>query len=62
MLVIPMARISSGHIGYDDDMEDTVTLYVRDEKIRTWLHLRAKCDYDIRHTDDGGVKLTKVAR
>jgi len=26
------------------------------------LHLRAKCDYDIKHTHDGGVKLTKIAQ
>ena len=48
--------------GYNDDMEDTVTLFVKDEKVRTWLHLKAKCDYHIKHTHGGGVKLTRVAK
>ena len=48
--------------GYNDELEDTVTLYVNDEKIRTWLHLSAKCDYHIKHTNDGGVVLKKIAK
>ena len=48
--------------GYDEDMEDTVTLYVKDDKIRSWLHLSASCDYDIKHTKDGGVVLRKVGK
>ena len=48
--------------GYDEDMEDTVTLFVKDDKIRSWLHLSASCDYHIKHTNDGGVKLTRIAR
>ena len=48
--------------GYNDDMEDTVTLFVKDEKVRTWLHLKAKCDYHIKHTNDGGVKLIKISK
>jgi hypothetical protein len=50
------------YYGYNDDMEDTVVLYVKDEKLRTWLHLKARCDYDIKHTNNGDVILTKVAR
>ena len=48
--------------GYDEEMEDTVTLYVKDDKIRSWLHLSASCDYDIKHTKDGGVELKKVGK
>jgi len=48
--------------GYDDDMDDVVTLFVKDEKMKTWIHMNARCDYDIEHTNDGEVKLRKVAR
>ena len=45
--------------GYDADMDDAVTLFVKDDKMKTWVHLNAKCDYHIKHLDDGSVKLTK---
>ena len=48
--------------GYDDDMDDTVTLLVKDDKMKTWVHLNAKCDYSIEHTNEGEVKLRKGRR
>jgi hypothetical protein len=48
--------------GYDDDLEECVTLHVKDEKMKTWIHLNAKCNYHIKHLNDGTVKLSKVAR
>lgn len=48
--------------GYDDDLEDCVTLHVRDDKMKTWIHLNAKCNYHIKHLKDGSVKLSKVTQ
>jgi hypothetical protein len=48
--------------GYDDDLEECVTLFVKDEKMKTWIHLNAKCNYHIKHLTDGSVQLTKVGK
>ena len=48
--------------GYDNDMEDCVTLYVKNDKMKTWIHLNAKCGYNIKHTNNGDVILTKAVR
>ena len=48
--------------GYDDDLDECVTLFVKDDKMKTWIHLNAKCDYHIKHLNDGTVKLSKVAK
>jgi hypothetical protein len=45
--------------GYDDDMDDCITLMVKDEKYSTALHLKLKNNYKIKHTNDGDVKLVK---
>jgi predicted TIM-barrel fold metal-dependent hydrolase len=48
--------------GYDEDLEDCVTLCVKDEKMKTWIHLNAHCGYHIKHTADGEAVLTKVRK
>jgi hypothetical protein len=48
--------------GYTEDMDECVTLFVKDDKMKTWIHLNAKCDYHIKHLNDGTVKLSKVAK
>ena len=45
--------------GYDDDMEDCITLRVKKEKYSTALHLKLRNDHKIKHTKDGDVKLVK---
>ena len=45
--------------GYDDDLEDVITLMVKDEKYSTALHLKLKNNHKIKHTKDGEVKLVK---
>ena len=48
--------------GYDEDLEDCVTLCVKDEKMKTWAHLNAQCGYHIKHTADGEAVLTKAKK
>ena len=48
--------------GYDEDLEETVVLHVKDDKMKTWIHLNAKCDYHIKHLSDGNVKLTRTSK
>ena len=48
--------------GYDEDLEDCVTLCVKNEKMKTWAHLNAQCDYHIQHTADGEAVLTKAKK
>jgi len=45
--------------GYDEDMEDCITLMVKDEKYSTALHLKLRNSHRIKHTEDGDVKLMK---
>ena len=48
--------------GYDEDLEDTVTLYVKNDEMKTWVHLNAHCGYHIKHTANGEAILTKVRK
>mgnify|MGYP003635099596 FL=1 len=43
----------------DDDMEECVTLLVKEEKYETFLQLAIQNDHKIKHTNNGDVKLTK---
>jgi len=35
---------------------------VKDDKMKTWIHLNAQCGYHIKHTADGEAVLTKVRK
>ena len=48
--------------GYTDDMEECVTLLVKEEKYETFLQLALQNDHKIKHTNDGDVKLIKERR
>ena len=48
--------------GYTDDMEESVTLLVKEEKYETFLQLAIQNDHKIKHTTDGDVKLIKERR
>jgi hypothetical protein len=43
----------------DDDMDDTITLLVKDERYESFLKLGLQNNHRIKHTNDGTVKLTK---
>ena len=45
--------------GYDDSLQDCITLMVKDEKYKTALHLKLKNNHKIKHTEDGEVLLIK---
>ena len=47
------------HTDYDDDDDDCVTLLVKDEKYKTFLHLALQNNHRIKHTDTGKIKLIK---
>ena len=49
------------HTGYsdDNDMDDTITLLVKDDKYESFLQLALQNSHRIKHTNDGTVKLTK---
>ena len=48
--------------GYDkDDDDDCVTLFVKEEKYESFLHLALQNKHKIKHTDSGDVKLIKEA-
>ena len=48
--------------GYTDDMEECVTLLVKEEKYETFLQLAIQNEHKIKHTNDGDVKLIKERR
>ena len=48
--------------GYTDDMEECVTLLVKEEKYETFLQLAIQNDHKIKHTNKGDVKLVKERR
>lgn len=50
------------HHGYDADDDDCVTLLVKDDKYRTFLHLALQNDHKIKHTDKGEIILVKEAK
>ncbi len=52
------------YAGYDDsvDLDECITLLVKDKKYQTFLHLALQNNHKIKHTSDGVVKLTKEAK
>jgi len=47
------------HTGWDDDDDDVITLLVKDEKYKTFLHLALNNSHKIKHTSAGNIKLIK---
>ena len=50
------------YAGYEedgDDLEDCITLMVKEDKYEAFLHLALQNNHKIRHTNDGIVKLIK---
>jgi hypothetical protein len=50
------------YAGYEDsgdDLEDCVTLLVKEEKYEAFLHLALQNDHRIKHTNTGEIKLIK---
>ena len=52
------------YAGYEDsvDLDECITLMVKDDKYQTFLHLALQNNHKIKHTNDGVVKLTKEAK
>ena len=52
------------YAGYEDsvDLDECITLLVKDDKYETFLHLALQNNHKIKHTNDGVVKLTKEAK
>ena len=52
------------YAGYEDsvDLDECITLLVKDDKYQTFLHLALQNNHKIKHTNDGVVKLTKEAK
>ena len=48
--------------GYTDDMEECVTLLVKEDKYETFLNLALQNEHKIKHTNNGNVKLIKERR
>ena len=44
---------------YDDDMDESVVLMIKDEKYESLLRLALTNDHRIRHYEDGSIKLVK---
>ena len=47
------------HTDYDDDMDECITLLVKEEKYKTLFHLALQNKHRIKHTDKGEIKLVK---
>ena len=47
------------HTDYDDDMDECITLLVKEEKYKTLFHLALQNKHRIKHTDKGEIKLAK---
>ena len=47
------------HTDYDDDMDDCITLLVKEERYKTLFHLALQNKHRIKHTDKGEIKLVK---
>ena len=43
----------------DEDMDECITLLVKDDKYESFLHLALQNSHRIKHTNNGTVKLTK---
>jgi hypothetical protein len=51
------------YAGYDDigeDLEECITLMVKEEKYESFLQLAIQNNHKIKHTDQGKVKLIKA--
>jgi hypothetical protein len=47
------------HTDYDDDMDECITLLVKEDKYESFLHLALQNEHRIKHTFTGQIKLTK---
>ena len=47
------------HTDYDDDMDECITLLVKEDKYKTLFHLALQNKHRIKHTDKGEIKLVK---
>lgn len=47
------------HTDYDDDMDECITLLVKEDKHKTLFHLALQNKHRIKHTDKGEIKLVK---
>ena len=47
---------------YDDDMDECITLLVKEDKYKTLFHLALQNKHRIKHTDKGEIKLVKERR
>ena len=47
------------HTDYDDNMDECVTLLVKDDKYESFLHLALQNEHRIKHTNTGEIKLIK---
>jgi hypothetical protein len=43
----------------DEDMNENITLMVKEDKYESFLHLALQNNHRIKHTNSGTVKLTK---
>ena len=50
------------HTDYDDNMDECVTLSVKEDKYESFLHLALQNEHRIKHTTKGEIKLTKERR
>ena len=50
------------HTDYDDNMDECVTLLVKEEKYESFLHLALQNEHRIKHTTKGEIKLVKERR
>jgi hypothetical protein len=47
------------HTDYDDNMDECVTLLVKEDKYESFLHLTLQNEHRIKHTNTGKIKLVK---
>jgi len=50
------------HTDYDDDMDECITLLVKEDKYESFLQLALQNDHRIKHTSTGQIKLVKERR
>ena len=50
------------HTDYDDDMDESITLLVKEDKYESFLQLALQNDHRIKHTSTGQIKLVKERR
>jgi len=49
----------AGYTDDGDDLDECITLLVKEDKYESFLHLALQNSHRIKHTNDGTVKLTK---